>query len=124
MSSTATRTRPAEARDRLSLVFGALADPTRRAILAQLRDGPATVAELGKPFEMTGPAVAKHLRVLERAGLVTRRRVAQSRPATLEAAPMKLVSDWAEEFRAFWQRRYDRLEDYLQTMSDHPSEDA
>jgi DNA-binding transcriptional ArsR family regulator len=108
----------APARDPLSLVFAALADPTRRAILARLKRGPATVGELGEPFSMTGPAVSKHLRVLERAGLVSRSRVAQSRPAALEAAPLEQVAEWAEEFRQFWDQRFDRLDDYLTTMTD------
>jgi DNA-binding transcriptional ArsR family regulator len=111
-------------RDPLSLVLAALADPTRRAMLTRLRRGPATVTELGEPFAMTGPAVSKHLRVLERAGLVSRGRIAQSRPATLRAEPMKLVAEWTEGFRAFWDQRYDRLESYLQTMSDDPGGDA
>jgi DNA-binding transcriptional ArsR family regulator len=106
------------ARDPLSLVFAALADPTRRAILTRLRSGPASVAELGGPFRMSGPAVSKHLRVLERAGLVRRGRVAQSRPAHLVAAPMEGVAAWTEEFRRFWDERYDRLDDYLATMTD------
>jgi DNA-binding transcriptional ArsR family regulator len=110
------------ARDPLSLVFAALADPTRRAMLTRLRRGPATVAEIGEPFDMTGPAVSKHLRVLERAGLVTRGRVAQSRPATLRAEPMRHVAEWAEEFREFWEQRYDRLDDYLRTMPDDPED--
>jgi DNA-binding transcriptional ArsR family regulator len=113
---------PAQARDPLSLIFAALADPTRRAMLTRLRRGPATVSEIGEPFDMTGPAVSKHLRVLERAGLVTRGRVAQSRPATLHAEPMKQVAEWAEEFREFWDQRYDRLDDYLHTMSDTPED--
>ena len=108
----------AGARDPLSLVFAALADPTRRAILSRLRRGPATVGELGVPFSMTGPAVSKHLRVLERAGLVSRSRVATSRPAALEAAPLEQVAAWAEEFRRFWDERFDRLDDYLTTMTD------
>ena len=108
----------AGARDPLSLVFAALADPTRRAILARLKSGPATVGELGGPFEMSGPAVSKHLRVLERAGLVSRSRVAQARPAILEAAPSRQVAEWAEEFRQFWDERFDRLDDYLTTMTD------
>jgi DNA-binding transcriptional ArsR family regulator len=115
---------PAQARDPLSLIFAALADPTRRAMLTRLRRGPATVSEIGEPFDMTGPAVSKHLRVLERAGLVTRGRVAQSRPATLHAEPMKAVAEWAEEFREFWDQRYDRLDDYLHTMSDDPKDEA
>jgi DNA-binding transcriptional ArsR family regulator len=115
----------APARDPLSLVFAALADPTRRAILARLKSGPATVGELGEPFAMTGPAVSKHLRVLERAGLVSRSRIATSRPAALEAAPLEQVAAWAEEFRQFWDARFDRLEDYLATMADdEKDEDA
>ncbi len=106
------------ARDPLSLVFAALADPTRRAILTRLRAGPATVAELGDPFRISGPAVSKHLRVLERAGLVSRERVAQSRPAHLRAAPMREVAAWTAEFRAFWEERFDRLDDYLARMDD------
>jgi len=115
----------APARDPLSLVFAALADPTRRAILARLKRGPASVGELGEPFSMSGPAVSKHLRVLERAGLVSRSKVAQSRPAALEAAPLAQVAEWAEEFRQFWDERFDRLDDYLTTMTDpdQPTED-
>jgi DNA-binding transcriptional ArsR family regulator len=112
------------ARDPLSLVFAALADPTRREMLNRLRRGPATVTEIGEPFDMTGPAVSKHLRVLERAGLVSRGRVAQSRPATLQAEPMKQVAEWTEQFREFWDRRYDRLDDYLRTMSDDPEDET
>ncbi|MEO6512848.1 MAG: metalloregulator ArsR/SmtB family transcription factor [Nocardioides sp.] len=108
----------APARDPLSMVFAALADPTRRAILARLKRGPASVGELGEPFAMSGPAVSKHLRVLEKAGLVSRARVAQSRPATLEAAPLEQVAAWTEEFRQFWDERFDRLDDYLATMND------
>jgi DNA-binding transcriptional ArsR family regulator len=122
VSTVSLDARPAGPRDPLSLVFGALADPTRRAMLTRLRRGPATVAELGRPFDMSGPAVSKHLRVLERAGLVTRGRVAQSRPAALQAEPMRHVAEWAEEFREFWERRYDRLDDYLRTMPDDPEE--
>ena len=112
----------AGARDPLSLVFAALADPTRRAILEHLAQGDATVSQLAEPFAMTGPAVSKHLRVLERAGLVSRSRVATSRPATLEAAPLEAVAEWAEEFRQFWDERFDRLDDYLATMTDEPEE--
>ncbi len=122
MSTVALGANPASARDPLSLVFAALADPTRRAMLTRLRRGPATVTEIGEPFEMTGPAVSKHLRVLERAGLVTRGRVAQSRPATLTAEPIKQVAEWVEEFREFWDQRYNRLDDYLRTMSDDPKD--
>ena len=113
-----TITMDAPARDPLSLVFAALADPTRRAILARLKGGPKTVGDLGEPFDMSGPAVSKHLRVLEKAGLVSRSRIAQSRPATLEAAPLQQVAAWAEEFRQFWDERFDRLDDYLATMED------
>ncbi len=117
MTTLALGTGPVAGRDPLSVVFSALADPTRRAILTRLRSGPATVAELGAPFEMSGPAVSKHLRVLERAGLVSRSRVAQARPASLEAAPLQQVVDWAEAFRELWDTRYDRLDDYLTTLA-------
>ena len=90
------------AADQLSAIFFALADPTRRAILARLAHGTATVKELAAPFEMSGPAVSKHLRVLERAGLVSRGRQAQWRPRSLDAAPLKGVAEWAGEFRRFW----------------------
>ena len=102
--------------DRLSLTFGALADPTRRAILSRLARGDATVKELSRPFDMTGPAISKHLRVLERAGLITRGRDAQWRPRTLQAKPLKEVSEWAENYRRFWDASYDRLDDYLETL--------
>lgn len=117
MSSTAVA-----ARDPLSLVFAALADPTRREILTRLRRGPASVTEIGEPFAMSGPAVSKHLRVLERAGLVSRGRVAQSRPAALEAEPMREAAAWTAEFREFWDQRFDRLDDYLSTMDDDSEE--
>jgi DNA-binding transcriptional ArsR family regulator len=112
------------ARDPLSLVFGALADPTRRAILTRLRRGPATVAELSAPFDMSGPAVSKHLRVLERAGLITRGRVAQARPAMLQARPMEKAAAWTEDFRRFWEERYDRLDDLLAATADDAGEDG
>src|SRR5215204_7738956 len=99
--------------DPLSQTFAALADPTRRAILAHLTEGAATVKELSEPFAMSGPAVSKHLRVLERAGLITRGREAQWRPCRLEAAPLKEVAEWAEGYRAMWEQRLDRLETYL-----------
>jgi DNA-binding transcriptional ArsR family regulator len=124
VSTVALDTNPAGVRDPLSLVFAALADPTRRAMLTRLRRGPATVNEIGEPFDMTGPAVSKHLRVLERAGLVARGRIAQSRPATLRAEPMKQVAEWADGFREFWDQRFDRLDDYLQTMPDDPKDQA
>ena len=99
--------------DQLSLTFAALADPTRRAILARLATGEATVKELSEPFEMSGPAISKHLRVLERAGLIARGRDAQWRPCRLEAAPLKDVAEWASEFRQFWDESYNRLDFYL-----------
>jgi DNA-binding transcriptional ArsR family regulator len=104
------------ATDTLSTTFAALADPTRRAILARLAAGPATVKELSAPFAMSGPAVSKHLRVLEHAGLVTRGREAQWRPCRLEAAPIKEVADWAEKYRRFWEASHDRLDEYLQHL--------
>jgi DNA-binding transcriptional ArsR family regulator len=102
--------------DTLSGTFAALSDPTRRAILARLAVGPATVKELSEPFAMTGPAVSKHLRVLERAGLIARGREAQWRPCRLEASPIKEVAEWAENFRRFWDANFDRLDEYLQHL--------
>jgi DNA-binding transcriptional ArsR family regulator len=102
--------------DRLSSTFAALADPTRRAILARLTSGAATVKELSAPFDMSGPAISKHLRVLERAGLVARGREAQWRPRRLEAAPLKEVAEWAENYRRFWDASYARLDTYLRHM--------
>jgi DNA-binding transcriptional ArsR family regulator len=100
--------------DPLSMTFAALADPTRRAILARLASGECSVTELAAPFNMSMPAVSKHLRVLERAGLIVRRREAQWRPCRIEAAPLKQVSDWAEHYRHIWEERLDRLDKYLQ----------
>ena len=102
----------------LDSAFSALADPTRRAILARLGDGAATVGELAAPFAMSGPAVSKHLRVLERAGLIARGREAQWRPCRLEAAPLKEVAEYAGHFRRFWDASYERLDAYLQQMQD------
>lgn len=102
--------------DTLSTTFAALADPTRRAILARLAHGPATVKEISAPFNMSGPAVSKHLRVLERAGLVASGREAQWRPRTLEAAPLREVAEWAAEYRRFWEASYDRLDEYLEQL--------
>jgi len=102
--------------DRLNDTFAALADPTRRAILARLMAGAASVTELAEPFTISLPAVSKHLKVLERAGLIARGREAQWRPCRLEADPLKEVADWVEGYRRFWeqsQERYDRLDDYL-----------
>ena len=104
------------AADPLSLTFAALADPTRRAILARLASGEATVKELSAPFAMSGPAVSKHLRVLERAGLVTRGRAAQWRPVRLEPAPLKEVAEWAERYRRIWDANYNRLDAFLQNL--------
>jgi DNA-binding transcriptional ArsR family regulator len=112
------------ASDTLSATFFALADPTRRAILARLADGPATVKELSAPFEMSGPAVSKHLRVLERAGLIQRGREAQWRPRTLDAAPIREVAEWAGEFRRFWDSSYARLDAYLQRLKEQEHDDA
>ena len=102
--------------DRLSATFSALADPTRRAILARLALGEASVGELAEPFEMSLPAVSKHLKVLERAGLIARGREAQWRPARLEAAPLKDAADWIEHYRRFWEQSLDRLGDYLREL--------
>ena|SRR5687767_9729863 len=102
--------------DHLSLTFSALADPTRRAILARLAAGECSVTELAEPFDISLPAISKHLRVLERAGLIARGREAQWRPCRIEAKPLKDVADWAEGFRAIWERRLDRLEMYLQEL--------
>jgi DNA-binding transcriptional ArsR family regulator len=111
--------------DTLSTTFAALADPTRRAILARLTTGDATVKELAAPFKMSGPAVSKHLRVLERAGLIARGREAQWRPRRLQAAPLKEVADWAGEFKRFWDASYARLDTYLQQLKseEHPDDD-
>jgi DNA-binding transcriptional ArsR family regulator len=106
------------ATDTLSTTFAALADPTRRAILVRLADGPATVKELSEPFEMSGPAVSKHLRVLERAGLIHRGREAQWRPRTLEASPLREVAEFAGEFRRFWDASHARLDTYLQRLQE------
>src|SRR5579862_651468 len=109
--------------DPLSRAFAALADPTRRAILARLSAGECTVGELAKPFTMSGPAVSKHLRVLERAGLVARRRDAQWRPCRLEPAPLKKVAEWAEDYRHFWEASYERLDSYLNTLMSEEQDD-
>ena len=102
--------------DQLSETFAALADPTRRAILARLASGEASVTELAEPFEMSMPAVSRHLKVLERAGLIGRGRDAQWRPCRLEAAPLKDVANWVERYRRFWEESFDRLEDYLREL--------
>jgi DNA-binding transcriptional ArsR family regulator len=110
---TATAGRTGEELDR---TFGALADPTRRAILARLATGEASVTELAEPFTMTLPAVTKHLKVLERAGLIARGRDRQWRPATLRAEPLRQAARWLEEYRRFWDERYDRLDEYLEEL--------
>jgi DNA-binding transcriptional ArsR family regulator len=102
--------------DQLSSTFAALADPTRRAILARLALGEASVTELAKPFEMSMPAISKHLKVLERAGLISRGREAQWRPCRLDAAPLKQAASWVEEYRRFWEPHLDALERYLDRM--------
>jgi DNA-binding transcriptional ArsR family regulator len=102
--------------DRLNATFAALADPTRRAILAQLALGETSVSKLAEPFEMSLPAVSKHLKVLERAGLITRSRDAQMRPCKIDTAALKSVDEWLEEYRRLWEQRLDRLEDYLKTL--------
>lgn len=107
---------------RLTRVFAALADPTRRAILARLRSGEATVAELADAFPISQPAVSRHLRVLGEAGLVTRSRRATARLSHLDATPMKAAADWMADYRAFWQERHDRLDALLQEMQSEPDE--
>src|SRR6187397_653862 len=102
--------------DRLSATFAALADPTRRAILARLALGETSVTELAKPFDMSAPAVSKHLKVLERAGLISRGREAQWRPARLDASPIKQVAQWAYGFREYWQETFERLDDLLDEL--------
>src|SRR5881392_2000094 len=108
--------------DRLSGTLSALADPTRRAILSRLALGETSVTELAAPFAMSLPAVSKHLKVLERAGLIARGRERQWRPARLEAGPLKEVADWMEPYRRFWEESYDRLEEYLEELQDRGKE--
>lgn len=110
--------------DRLSTTFSALADPTRRAILARLARGEASVTELAEPFAMSLPAVSKHLKVLERAGLVARGRAAQWRPCRLEAGPLKDVTEWLEHYRRFWDESFDRLDGYLRELQTVGDENA
>ena len=102
--------------DQLSVTFSALADPTRRAILARLSSGEASVGELAQPFDISLPAVTKHLKVLQRAGLISQGREAQWRPCRLEAGPIREVAEWAERYRAIWEQRLDRLDTYLQQL--------
>ena len=107
--------------DSLSATFAALADPTRRAILGKLTAGEASVTELSKPFAMTMPAITKHLKVLERAGLIERGKEAQWRPCRLRAEPLKAIGDWVEHYRCFWEESFDRLEVYLKTVTSKKS---
>src|SRR5580698_2866961 len=102
--------------DRLNLTFAALADPTRRAILARLATGEASVTELAEPFAMSLPGISKHLKVLEKAGLIERSREAQWRPCRLQAKPLKEIADWASQYRKYWEESFDRLEEYLKTI--------
>ena len=104
------------ATDQLSLTFAALADPTRRAILARLASGECSVTELAAPFDMSMPAVSRHLKVLEHAGLIARGREKQWRPCRIKAAPLKDVSDWVEHYRVIWEQRLDRLDNYLREL--------
>jgi DNA-binding transcriptional ArsR family regulator len=107
--------------DTLSTTFSALADPTRRAILARLALGEATVTELARPFQMSLPGVSKHLKVLHRAGLIEQSREAQWRPCRLEAEPLRDVADWVSSYRRFWEESFDRLDDYLRELQAQPS---
>ena len=110
--------------DRLSVTFSALADPTRRAILARLASGATSVTELAEPFTMSLPAVSKHLKVLEHAGLITRGREAQWRPCRLDAGPLKDAADWLEHYRRFWEQSFDRLGDYLDELQGKEKSDG
>jgi len=112
------------ATDELSTTFAALADPTRRAILARLASGEASVTELAAPFEMSMPAISKHLKVLERAGLIERGREAQWRPARLQAAPLKQVDEWLERYRQHWEESFQRLDDYLRRIQQDEQPDS
>jgi DNA-binding transcriptional ArsR family regulator len=103
--------------DHLSQVFSALADPTRRAILARLSQGEASVNEIAEPFEITLPAISKHLKVLEKAGLIERTRDAQYRPCRLQAAPLRDAADWIDHYRQYWEESFDRLDAYLKTVT-------
>lgn len=107
--------------DRLSIVFSALADPTRRAILAQLAEGDANVSDLAAPFQMSQPAVSKHLKVLEQAGLITRQRQATARLSHLEAEPLRVATEWLSTYREYWEESYERLDDLLQKLDHNES---
>ncbi len=110
--------------DHLSTTFAALADPTRRAILARLSLGETSVSELAEPFEISLPAISKHLKVLERAGLVARGREAQWRPCRIDAGPLREVADWLEHYRRFWEQRLDRLDEYLKELQSKEKKNA
>jgi DNA-binding transcriptional ArsR family regulator len=110
------------ATDQLSIIFTALADPTRRAILARLAQGEATVTELAEPFALSLPTISKHLKVLQHAGLITQSRKAQWRPCRLEAAPLRDVAAWTEEYRRFWDESFDRLDEYLRAVQEQDKE--
>ncbi|MEQ8697474.1 MAG: metalloregulator ArsR/SmtB family transcription factor [Bauldia litoralis] len=110
--------------DPLSATFAALADPTRRMILARLADGEATVKELAEPFDMSMQAISKHLKVLERGGLIARSKQAQRRPCQLEPLALKQADDWLEGYRRHWEERFDRLSDYLRNVQDRESDDG
>jgi DNA-binding transcriptional ArsR family regulator len=109
--------------DQLSVIFGALADPTRRAILARLAEGNATVTELAEPFSISLPAISRHLKVLERAGLISRSRSGQWLSSTLEAAPLKDATDWMEQYRRFWDASFERLDAHLRRVRQRQSDD-
>src|SRR5881398_1602057 len=113
-----------QATHRLDTIFAAIADPTRRAILARLAAGKASVTELAEPFAMTLPAVSKHLKVLERAGLIARGRERQWRPARLEARRLKEAAEWIERYRRFWEESYDRLDEYLEELQGRGKEEG
>jgi DNA-binding transcriptional ArsR family regulator len=110
--------------DPLSTTFAALADPTRRAILARLAHGESSVGDLARPFKMTLPGISKHLKVLERAGLIARGREAQWRPCRLKATPLKGVADWVEHYRRFWEESFDRLDEYLRELQKKEKRDG
>ena len=112
------------ATDTLSLTFAALADPTRRAILAKLADGETSVKELAEPFDMSLPAISKHLKVLERAGLISRGRDAQWRPARLAAQPLQEVASWVQDYRRFWEESFDQLAEYLKELQEQEKQDG
>ena len=103
--------------DRLSQIFGALANSTRRAILARLAEGEATVNELAEPFDMSLPAISKHIKVLERAGLITQGQKAQYRPCTIDVTPLQEISNWTEQYRHIWEARFDQMDDYILKLS-------